>query len=340
VINLNIKKLLVDLSQIDGPSGFEDPVLEYIEKQISPYVDRTFYNKIGTLIAEKKGEGKEKLGIFAHVDEVGHVVTKIEEGGFARLETVGGVDPKVMFAQRVRIYTKKGIARGVVGVLPPHLQKEEHRKRVPDFDKIFIDVSCSDLGKDVSVGDVGVIESTPVEIGGKICGKALDNRASCAALIVAAELLNFIKNKADVYFIFSSQEEIGGPGAVSVAYQLELDKAIVLDVTHGEAKIPGFPQIKLGNGPALGTGPVVDREFYAEVAELAQKNGVKFQIEPVPGRSGTDTDAVQLTRTGIRTMLVSIPLMYMHTPVEVVDPVDVQETARLIALCTAIKKEG
>lgn len=328
--------LLMELTKVDGPSGYEDEVISLIEEKIKPFVDEVWRNKVGTLVAFKKGEGKEKLGIFAHVDEVGFVITKVEPDGFARLETIGGVDPKVLFAQRIKIFTSKGIATGVVGVLPPHLQKEEHRKSVPSYDKIFVDLSCSPLATHVKVGNVCVVESEPVELNGKLSAKALDDRAGCAALILAAEMLQRIKNKSDVYFIFSSQEEVAGPGAVSIAYELELQKAIVVDVTHANEKVPQFPTIKLSEGPALCVGPTVDREFFSAIRELAEKNGVRIQIEPSPGRSGTDTDEIQLTKTGVKTMLVSIPLMYMHTPVEVVDPKDVEETARLLALATTI----
>ncbi len=333
---MDTKSLLKELSQIHGPSGYENLVLSVIEERIKPFVDSVWKNKVGTLVSFKKGEGKEKLGIFAHVDEVGFVISKIEPDGFARLETIGGTDPKVLYAQRMKIFTRKGVATGVVGVLPPHLQKEEDRKSVPGYDKIYVDLSCSSLAAEVRVGDVCVIDSEPIELNGKLSGKALDNRASCAALILAAELLSNFKNKADVYFIFSSQEEVAGPGAVSIAYELLLDKAIVVDVTHANEKIPQLPMIKLSEGPVIGVGPVIDKEFYKALLELAQKNNVKIQTEPLPGRSGTDTDEVQLTRTGIRTMLISIPLMYMHTPVEVVDPKDVEETARLLALATTL----
>ncbi|HOJ87934.1 MAG TPA: M20/M25/M40 family metallo-hydrolase [Pseudothermotoga sp.] len=336
-MKLDVKELIKELSSLDGPSGYEKAVLELIEKKIEPLVDRVWYNKVGTLIAEKKGTGSGRLGIFAHADEVGYVVTKLEKGLFARLETIGGVDPKVIFAQRVKIYTAKGIAKGIVGVLPPHLQKEEHRSKVPSFDKIFVDLSCSELGEYVSVGDICVVDVKPVELNGKLCGKAMDNRAGCASLILAAQLLRNIRNYQDVYFVFSSQEEVTGLGAVSIAYELRLDRAIVVDVTHGDVKIPQFVQIKTGEGPALCVGPVIDKEFYSKLYQTAQRNNVKIQIEPAPGRSGTDTDEVQLSGTGVRTTLVSIPLMYMHTPVEVVDPRDVEETARLLALATTIE---
>jgi len=332
---LNTKELLMQLSNLDGPSGFETLVLDVIEPILAKVCDRTWRNRVGTLVGEKKGSGKKKVGIFAHVDEIGFIVAKVEGGNFLRLETVGGVDPKVLLAQRVKVYTKKGIVSGIVGTLPPHLQKEEHRARFPDYDKIFVDVSCDSSADKVRVGDVCVFDVKAMEINGKVCGKALDNRASCVSILLAAESLQKLKHESDVCFIFSSQEEINGPGASSIAYELELDEAIVVDVTHANVKQGAFPTIKLGEGPALAVGPAIDPEFYKRAVEVAQRNGVKTQIEPIPARSGTDTDQVQITRIGVRTLLVSIPLMYMHTPVEVVDPKDVEETSRLLALIVA-----
>lgn len=332
---MNTKELLMLLSNLDGPAGYETPVLDSIEEIVKDVCDRTWRNKVGTLIAEKKGSGKTKLGIFAHVDEIGFTVAKIEEGGFLRIETVGGVDPKTLLAQRVKVYTRNGIVRGIVGTLPPHLQKEEHRSKFPDYDKIFVDVSCDENSSQVRVGDVCVLDVKAVELNGKISGKALDNRAGCVSLLLAANLLKKLRHDADIYFIFSSQEEVIGPGAVSATYELELDQAIVVDVTHANVKQISLPLIKLGEGPVLGTGPAIDPEFYKRALELAQKHNVKVQIEPIPGRSGTDTDQVQITRIGVKTLLISIPLMYMHTPVEVVDPRDVEETARLLAIIAA-----
>lgn len=330
---MDIKKILVELSNTDGPSGYEEAVLQKIEKLIAPYVDRTWRNSMSTLIAEKKGNGKGKLGVFAHADEVGFVISKIEEDGFARIEVTGGIDPKVSMAQRVKIYTRDGATSGVIGFLAPHLQKEEDRKSMPHPDNIFVDISCSE--KRVRVGDVSVPDVEACEINSKISGKALDNRSGCASLIWAAKMLQKIRNEWDLYFIFSSEEEIAGPGARTIAYELNLDKAIVVDVTHANEKVPGYPLIKLGEGPVLTIGPMVDKSFKDKISEICSRNGLKTQIEPAPIHSGTDADEVQIARIGISTTVVSIPLLFMHSPVETVDPKDVEETARLIAVVAA-----
>jgi len=329
-VNLETKDLLMELSRIDAPSGFEKEAIDFIEKQVKDLADVMKKTRLGGLIAGIKSGGDLKIGIFAHVDEIGFVISKIEDGNFARLETVGGVDPKVALASEVRVYTRDGPTRGVVGLLAPHLQKPEDRKKVPMYDEIFVDLSVGSLAKSVRVGDRVVLRGDPIELNGKIVGKALDNRAGCTSLIKSMELLKKYKTRYDVYYIFSSQEEVGGPGAATVAYELNLDFAIVVDVTHADDAPSFYEKISLGGGPVIGFGPSVDRNFWKKIMDIAKRNGIKYQKEPLPGRSGTDTDEVQIAGIGVRTALISIPLKYMHTPVEVVDPFDVDETARLL----------
>ena len=316
------------LSNLDGPSGHEDKVVSYIESLIKPLVDETEITSHGSLVGYKKGEGKGKLALFAHVDEIGFVVSKVE-GEFARLEPVGGVDPKVVYASKVRIYTKDGIAHGVIGMLAPHLQSPDSRKKVPLFDELFLDLSLSD--RTVRIGDVAVIDQESFETNGKVIGKALDNRASCVSLVKTLEFLARYSHPWDVYFVFSVQEETGCLGALTEAYGINPDVAIVMDVTFA-SEPPSHDHIELGKGPVLGLGPVVDRALTQKIALIAQRHNVALQKEVVGGRSGTETDFVQLVRTGVKTALISIPLKYMHTPVEMVDPRDVEELSRLLSI--------
>ncbi|HIP92443.1 MAG TPA: M42 family peptidase [Thermotoga sp.] len=329
-MNLKTKDLLMELSKIDAPSGFEKEAIDFIEGKIKDSVNVIKRTRLGGLIAGIESKGNLRIGIFAHVDEISFVISKIEKGNFARLETVGGVDPKVVLASEVKILTHDGIARGIIGFLAPHLQKPEDRKKVPMYDEIFVDFSVSSLAKSIKVGDRVVLKGDPIELNGKIVGKALDNRAGCVSLIKSIKLLEKYKIYSNVYYIFSTQEEVGGPGASTIAYELNLDYAIVVDVTHADDSLPFFEKISLGGGPVIGFGPSVDKNFWKKIMEIARKNGIKYQKEPLPGRSGTDTDEIQITGIGVKTALISIPLKYMHTPVEVVDPFDVDETARLL----------
>lgn len=325
---MNAKELLMKLSSLDGPSGFEEPVVEEIKKVVEPLADEVRTTKHGSLVVLKRGTGKGKIAVFSHVDEIGFVVAKVD-GEYARLEPIGGVDPKVIYSSKVKVYTRNGVGVGVIGMLEPHLQSQEYREKFIGFDEILLDLSL--VEGQVRVGDLAVIQAEPLDLNGKVAGKALDNRSSCVALIGALELLNKYKHALDVFFVFSTHEEVGGIGALTSAYSIEPDYAVIVDVTHAEEP-PQFDHIRLGKGPVVVHGPVVDKAFTNRVKEIARKNGVSLQEEAVGGRSGTETDLVQIVRRGIKTALVSIPLKFMHTPVEVVDPKDVEETARLIAL--------
>ncbi len=317
-------EMLEKLSKAFGPSGYEDEVLELIEKFVPKgcQIERT---KSGSLIAFLKGVGKERLMFSTHIDEVGLMISKVE-GNFARMVPIGGVDPKVLPSQKIKIKTTKGYEYGVVGMLAPHLQKGE-RKNV-DFDSLFLDLSCASNAK---VGDPAVVDSNCIAGNDFFAGKALDNRASAVSLLLTLEMLSNTKKHSSVYAVFSSREEVGAIGAMTTAYEVEPSVAIAVDVTFADNDFPNAPDIKLSNGPALSTGPSTFAEIKNVMSKSAEKNGIKYQVEPIPGRTGTDADAIQLSRKGVPVMVVSIPQMYMHTPCEVVNPFDVWETARLLA---------
>ncbi|QTA37791.1 M20/M25/M40 family metallo-hydrolase [Thermosipho ferrireducens] len=328
---MDTKELVLKLTSIDGPSGYEDKVIEEIKNIMSPYVDETYITKTGSLICKKNGTGKGKIGMLAHADQLGFVISKIDEKGYAYVSSIGGWDPKVIAGQRAKIYSQKGLFSGIFGFLAPHLQKSSERKKMPDLDGLFLDISINDNWKDIQVGDIVTLDDVDgFEQNNFIFAPSLDNRASCAAIIKTAELLQKMSHEYDVYFIFSTQEEIGGPGAPTSAYYCDLDYAFVIDVTHGDENVPGYVKIKIGEGPAVGIGPVINKDFNKHVQDIAKKYNIKIQFEPIPRRSGTDTDAVQLVRKGIKTQLLSIPLKYMHTPVEKISINDIENTAKLM----------
>ncbi|HHV81430.1 TPA: M42 family metallopeptidase [bacterium] len=323
--------LLERLSSIDGPSGYERDVIECMRKEAGmiPGVF-TEVDILGNFIVRKEGKGK-KIALFAHADEIGFVLTRREEGNYWRFSTIGGIDPKAIISQRLKIYTRDGdIAWGIVGMIEPHLQTDEGREKVPSLDDLFLDVV--EGGERVNTGDIGVFSSKPFSLSEKyFTGKALDNRASCATLLYTLELSNNFTSKSDLFFVFNIREEDGSPGAKTSAYRLKPDLSIVLDVTHGDISIPSMPKIETGKGPALGVGPVIDYGYLEKLKNLADKISVSYQLEPINGRSGTDTDLIQITRGGIPTLLLSLPLRYMHTPYEVVNIRDIEETARLLS---------
>ncbi|MGB4752591.1 MAG: M20/M25/M40 family metallo-hydrolase [Fervidobacterium sp.] len=332
--SLDTKDLLLKVTSIPGPSGYEDEVLEEIKNVMKDYSDECFKTAMGSLVCVKKGKGP-KIGFFAHADQIAFLVTKIYEDGFIRLSGVGGWDPKVIASQKVWVHTKNGKLRGIVGFMPPHLQTTEESKKVPDYDHLFVDVTMNSNWKDISIGDLVTVDTKGFVNGDIVFAPALDNRASCVAIIKAAELLWKMNIDAEVYYVFSTQEEIGGPGAKSAAYISEIEYGIAIDVTHGDEDVPGYPKIKMGEGPAVAIGPVTNKKFVEHINAVAGKYNIKTQIEPIAGRSGTDTDEVQLTRIGVKTALVSIPLKYMHNPYEKVFVKDVEDTAKLLAFCAA-----
>lgn len=338
--DLNTSELLMKLSAIPGPSGYEDEVMEYIKSIMVKYSDEIFRTPMGSLVCVKKGHepNSPKIGFFAHADQIAFTVVKIYDEGFLRIAGVGGWDPKAVISQKVIIHTKKRKMRGIVGFMPPHLQTTEESKKVPDYDHLFIDVTMNQDWRDIQIGDLVTIDTSGFEKNGFVYSQALDNRASCTAIIKAAELITKMKVNAEVYYIFSTQEEIGGPGAKSAAYFSQIEYGVVVDVTHGDEDIPGFPKIRINEGPAIALGPVTNREFVEHIRKTAGKYNIKTQLEPIPGRSGTDTDEVQLTRIGVKTALVSIPLKYMHNPYEKIAVSDVEETAKLFAF-TALELE-
>lgn len=326
-----ITDTLKSLSSVDGPSGYEYRAIDLIKEELKKIPNISFeIDQLGNLIAKREGQGK-KIALFAHTDEIGFLLTRKESDNYWRFTTIGGIDPKAIISQRIKIYTREGsIAWGIVGMLEPHLQTEETRKKVPSLDDLFLDIV---EGQDkVNIGDIGVFSSEPFLLSERyFTGKALDNRVSCVTLLYTLDLLNSFVPKSESYFVFNIREEDGSPGAKTVAYRLKPDLAIILDVTHGDVSIPSMPQIELGKGPALGIGPVIDYSYFEKLKNLAENISVNYQIEPLGGRSGTDTDLIQITRGGIPTLLVSLPLRYMHTPYEVVNIRDIEETARLLS---------
>lgn len=329
---MNTKELLLKLTSIHGPSGYEHEVTNEIKNIMKDFTDECFHTKVGSLVCVKKGKGKGKIGLFAHVDQLGFVISKITDDGFAYVTGIGGWDPKAIIGQRAKIYSKNRIFHGIFGFLAPHLQKTETRSKVPTFDHLFLDISINENWKEIQVGDIVMIDDVEgFEANGIIFAPSLDNRSSCAALINTAKILQKISHDFDVYFVFSTQEEIGGPGAPTAAYLADLDYAFVIDVTHGDENIPGFKKIEMNKGPVIAVGTVIDREFNKKVQDIAKEYNINIQYEPIPRRSGTDTDAIQLVRKGVKTQLISIPCKYMHTPYEKVTISDVENTAKLMA---------
>jgi len=318
-------ELLKKLSKAFGPSGYENEVIDIIEEELEG-VCETRRLKSGSLLAIKNGDGRGKLMVSTHIDEVGLVISKVKNG-YGRLVPIGGIDPKVLPSQVVKIKTRDGFQRGVVGMLAPHLQKGE--KQDVDFNSLFVDLSCAPAAQ---VGDMAVVDTVAECIGDEhFHGKALDDRASVVALILALKELSRFKTHADFYALFSSREEVGMVGAMTGTFEVKPDLGIAVDVTFGDNDSPHAPKIEINKGPAISIGAATHKNSYDLAIKVAKQYDIPYQIEPSPGRTGTDADAVQLAYRGVPVLLFSIPEFYMHTPVEVVSLNDVKWTARLLS---------
>jgi len=328
--------LLKQLSEAQGITGHEGPVRELVRQTWQPFVDEMRVDALGNLIALKRGvapEPRRKLMLAAHMDEIGLIVTGIEKG-FLRIARIGGTDRRVLLGLEVIVHGKRDLP-GVVATRPPHVLPEAERKKVVPWDKLFVDVGLppQEVEQLVAVGNLISIRSELVELqNGRVAGKALDDRACVAVITLALEQLAGMRHVWDVLAVATVQEEVGLKGATTAAYGIAPDLGVALDVTF--AKHPGVPEVDsfpLGEGPSIGVGPNFHPGLVERLKKVAETHEIPYQIEALPGRVGTDSWAIQVTREGVPTALVSVPLRYMHQPVEVVETQDIERAARLLA---------
>ncbi len=331
--------LLKKLSEAVGVSGYEDEVRAIIGEEFERYADEVRTDRLGNVIALRRGEGDEprrSIMLAAHMDEIGLIVTKIEEG-FLHFTSVGGFDVRTLLGQEVMVHSSlfRQPLPGVVGSRPPHVLPAEERNKVIPMDKLFIDVGlgAEELSAVAQVGDLVSIRRDFTELaGGYATGKALDDRAGVASVMICLELLSKVRHVWDVYAVATSQEEVGLRGAMVSAYGLAPDVGIAIDVGFGAS--PGLAEaetVDMGKGPAIAFGPNIHPRLHQALIETAKEAEIPYQIEAIPGRSGTDAWAIQVAREGIPTALLSIPLRYMHTAVETIVLKDIERTGRLLA---------
>lgn len=338
---MEIKQTLRTLSEAAGVSGYEHELAAHI-RESCPWADEIRTDKLGNLIMLKKGQGPEprpKVMLAAHMDEIGLIITKIEEEGFLRFSTIGGFDQRVLLAQEVVVHGKKDLT-GIIGAKPPHIQTPGEQRKAVAMEDLFIDVgfdSAEEAREVVQVGDLVTIKRQATDLQGSfLSGKAMDDRAGVAAILECFEVLATMNHTADVYGVATVQEEEGLRGAVTSTYGIVPDLGIAIDVGFGDsAGLPEWATIKLGQGPGIAIGPHVHPKVYERMVETAKEWNISYSLDPSPSPGGTDAYAIQVARAGVATILLSIPLRYMHTPVETLDYEDVKRTGRLMALFIA-----
>lgn len=336
--------LLKHLSETPGPSGGEHLISEIIELLWRPLTDEVYTDRLGSILATRRGSGAvdengHRLSILlaAHIDELGLMVSEVIEHngyGFLRVTSLGGVDRRQLFGQTVIIHGRQAIP-AVVGGLPDHMLPDKERNQAYTYEYLVVDpgLSAPVLRELVSIGDfISFRQPLRKLLSGRLAGKALDNRASVAAVTLCLEQLQGRKHIWDVIAVATSQEETRYLGGYTTSFSRVPDIAIAIDVTH--AKGPGTNEselAELGGGPVLGIGANVHPAMYAALKDAAKAVEMSVSTEPHASGSGTDAYAIQVARDGIPTGLVSIPLRYMHTMVETVDPSDIERVGRLLA---------
>lgn len=333
-------QMLRQLTQVDGVAGGEDHALA-VAQEICENLgacSRTIQKSLVCQVMPPQ-EGRPHLLLDAHIDEIGLTVTHIEDNGFLRVRQAGGVDRRLLMASQVVVHTAQGDLAGVVGSVPPHIQSGE--KKNPTVNEIWIDVGMDgqqakekiDLGSKISF--VGPFTEMA---GGLVSSKAFDDRCCCVAIIKAAELIkNYWKENhlepIGLTVLLSAQEETGGLGARTAAFALHPTQAIVVDVTFGTTpEIADKHVPSVGKGPAIGMGAILSRKMSKELIGAAEEEKIPYQLEILSGGStGTNADSIVVAQDGVESCCVSIPLRYMHTPIETISVDDVDKTAQLIA---------
>lgn len=342
---MSITETLAGLSRVAAIHGWEEATAAALGGWWGALVDEwrtdTLGNFIGLLRADSEGRGRgvpPRVLAAAHMDTVGLMVTRIESGGFLRVTTVGGTDRRLLLGQEVEVLGAGGQwLTGIVGAKPPHLTTGEERKKLPPVEDLFVDLGRPEpeVRALVPVGAPVLYRSEVVALrNGRVSGRYLDDTVGLAAIGVALEELRHRSRQADFYAVGTVGEEVGRlPGAATAAYGVHPDLAIALDVTFGSFSEASDPTstFALGSGPAIGIGPNCHPALTDLLREEASRAGIPFSLEVLPAHSGTDAWAMQTARGGVPTATLSIPLRYMHTPVELVDLEDVKATGRLLA---------
>jgi putative aminopeptidase FrvX len=334
---MDTSALVKELTEARGPSGHEAEVRGVIKKVFAPLCDELRTDRMGNVIALKRGAGTEapraSLMLAAHCDEIALMVTQLEKG-FLRVTQIGRFDPRVLFGQAVTVHGRRELP-GLVVSVPPHFTEPAEREKPVPLEKLFVDVGLppAEVEAAARVGDVITLAAryTPLS-GGFASSKSMDDRVCIAAMALCLEDLGRLRHPWDVYAVATVQEEVTGVGAVSGAYHLEPTAAVALDVTFGAQQgVNGAEAMKMDGGPSIALGPNIHPRIFDRLVAAAKALEMPYQVEPIPGSTGTDAWGIQVTRSGVPTGLVGIPLRNMHTAVETVALRDVERTGRLMA---------
>lgn len=335
---LEIRTALEALCSVGAPSGFEEPAAKLATELLRPLVDEVYTDRLGNVIGVRRcgNPGAKKLLLDAHLDEIGLIVIGIEDG-FLRFRAIGGVDPRMLPDRELTVLADPPLF-GVVSCLAPHVQKPGDSDKSVAIEDLLVDIGMSqeEAVKAVPIGTPIVYRGSCFALGDAfMCGKAMDDRSCFVTILRAAELLKEKELDVDLYIMGSTREEVGGAGAKVGTFAINPDWCVAVDVTHG--KTPDAPKDRahevLG-GPAIGTGPNMTRALTERMVSKAKANEIPYQIDVMAGHSGTNGWGMQISREGVPTAVLSLPLKYMHTPIEVLALEDMESVAKLLAAFT------
>jgi len=343
------KEFLKSLIETPSPSGFERSVAKIWREFTKKFADRVYGDLHGNSFAVLNPQGKPKVMLAGHCDEVGLMINYIDDNGFLFFRPIGGLDRHILPASRVRIWTKKGPILGVIGKKAIHVMPPEEREKVSKFENMWIDIgvtSKKEAEKLISIGDVATMDVHFEEMTTKMMvGRGFDDRIGAYTIAQALRIISMRKTlKTSVTAVATVQEEIGLRGATTSAYSVNPDIGIAVDVTfasdHPDLDKRLLGDIKMGKGPVVDRGANINPKLFDLIVKTAKQKKIPIQISAAPRGTGTDANVIQLTRGGVATALISIPNRYMHTPVELVHSSDVDNTALLIAeVVTNIKSK-
>jgi endoglucanase len=336
---MEYKFILKELTKKTSISGFEEEFSNFLCDKISNLCDNVeidyFNNVIGSINNDSQKENKYENSIMlaAHMDEIGLMVKSVDDRGFIRFTNIGGIDPKILFAQEVKVHGKKDII-GIIGAKPPHLINNSDRLKGISIKDLYIDTGYTkeELEELVSLGDVISFNTELISLKGSyISSKSLDNRVGICTLMGVMNELKKYKYDKNTIFNFTSTEETLGAGIINSTYSINPKLAIIIDTCHG--KVQGSSKedtFTLGGGPVISIGANFNSKYTKKIINIAKEEKISYQIDVEPGNSGTDAWFTQVSRKGIPTILISIPIKYMHTPIEVMKIDDIKLSVNLI----------
>jgi tetrahedral aminopeptidase len=329
--------LLKKILEASGISGYEKEIAAIMKEELKKVCDSVEIDIFGNVIA-RKGKGKKKIMIAAHMDEIGLLVKYITKDGYLNFIKVGGIDDRILLGQKVIIKSRHGVVKGIIGSKPVHLQRDEERKQTVKYEDMFIDIgakSREEAEKRVAVADAVIFDTGCGQLHGNLYyGKAIDNRIGCYALI---KIMQKLRVPAQVFAVATVQEEVGLKGARTASFKIDPQFAIAVDTTVA-GDTPGIKEtesaLKLGGGVAItvmeasGRGVIVSEQVRELFTDAAKKNKIKYQLDVIEGGM-TDGAMIYMNREGIPTGVLSIPTRYVHAPTGVFNIEDVSSTVDL-----------